>query len=606
MSSNNPTSEQRSRALRWIGLLCDASIAPEQLTQLEQLVVRFPQIRRNYVELMSLHADMRQQAALLRPQDSTDSSATNAIVDLVTRQKKQSQFAPAKADTDSSAPDANLDADLNESIILPAIKIDAWEAVEQDPAIHLPSNIASQPVRKRLAWRMVAGLLLPLITLTIFWALRGRSGPKPTVGPGSHPSLIPIRLCNIELAINAKWSNPYDSTLIAGSTINPGIHDLETGIVKLELTGNAMVVIEAPARFELLSNNKVRLMEGQLCAKLIKGGGLTVLTPDLTAVDLGTEFGLDVAAGQQTHLEVFQGAVRAAAANTASSDAGRSVVAGEAVMVTTGSSAIEQDTPRPLAFLRPSELQSGDGIYQRWARFSQAIREDPNLTAYYPFDSESASANRLENRAKQTAGNYDGVMGAAGVAASDPQWIEGRWPGKPALQFGGGRLKAVTINARPSLIPKTAMTLCCWIKRADVGKPFHLLAGEAESDHSFDLGMLRRADTGKVDLINLTWAHVDKAPSPVAFQANQWKFLAVSSTVEKTEFYLDGQLIVTNTLPSFAPVAVNQLWVGAPASGNNLSYPGDYFNGSMDELFIFRRALSGKEIKHLFQIGSPD
>ena len=601
MSDSVPTSEQTSRAIQLIGLLCDSPIDDEQFVELDQLVVQFPQLRRKFVELMSLHADVRQQAAFLKPDAVADSSTFDAMVDLVARQRLETRHPVMRPAQELMS--ANLKVDLNETLIVPAIKEDAASGSgEDDFAIDPPKTTVSPPANTRLYVRVAALIGLPLLTLSIYWLISNRSGHSSVAGDVRTSS------CIITVAMNAIWSQPNDFSLKVGTAVTPGSHDLNAGVIKLELSGNAVVAIEAPARFEVLPDNKLRLLNGKLCAQLIKSGGLTVLTPDVTVIDTGTEFAIDVVDGKQTHVEVFQGAVHVTVANSTNLDGSKNVSADEAVIVTRGSSAVKTDTPRPLAFLRPSQLQTVDGTsYERWVRFSRDLRENPDLAAYYAFDADSVAANQLKNNAKQTAGYFNGTMGVLGVADSNPLWTQGRWVGKSALQFGGTKLKAVTVNAQQAMFPNKAMTLCCWIKRDDLDKPFHILTGETEGWRSFNLGVVRAEGANASTCINMTWAQYNVGSSPAPFNLNRWEFVTVTSTFEDgSEFYLDGKLISVSKSTSSSSVELKQMIIGAPTPGNIQSKLDDYFDGSIDELFLFRRALSGKEIEHLFVVGRPD
>jgi len=129
----------------------------------------------------------------------------------------------------------------------------------------------------------------------------------------------------------------------------------------------------------------------------------------------------------------------------------------------------------------------------------------------------------------------------------------------------------------------------------------------AEGGRAFYFGFAPPEAGGVANRLILTWAQYHVPSAPADFHVNQWEFIAVSSTVESgTQFYLDGKLVSVDKSRAQVPVVVNQLSIGAPVPGNKLANAHDYFNGSMDELLIYRRALSGEEIAHLFKMGSPD
>jgi hypothetical protein len=240
--------------------------------------------------------------------------------------------------------------DLNDVAILPAIHEgpDASGADDSDsddqvfdppPPIPLPRDEKST---KRRYW--AAGLLLPLL-MTGWYGLR----------PGPAKSMA-----RIETSLDARWVSPQDAALQAGSALPPGIHTLGAGVVKLTLQGHNELVVQGPAEFEIIAESTVNLTRGKLCARMgAKEGanhrGLTVVAPDLKAVDLGTEFGIDVSEGTATHLEVFEGIVEAK--GNGSNNFVR-LTANQAVRVSAGSSTIRTDEPHPTEFLRTADVDA--------------------------------------------------------------------------------------------------------------------------------------------------------------------------------------------------------------------------------------------------------
>jgi hypothetical protein len=74
-----------------------------------------------------------------------------------------------------------------------------------------------------------------------------------------------------------------------------GEYWLQGGFIKLLFHDGAEVVIEAPARFEILSGSEMNLLRGQAYSTVPKRAvGFTLYTPDSHVIDLGTEFGIKV------------------------------------------------------------------------------------------------------------------------------------------------------------------------------------------------------------------------------------------------------------------------------------------------------------------------
>lgn len=81
---------------------------------------------------------------------------------------------------------------------------------------------------------------------------------------------------------------------------------------KLALTyeHGTKVVLHSPAAFQLLTDMKAKMIVGRLTATVPKAGnGFSVITPQATVVDLGTEFGVEVGNDGATDVLVFKGEV---------------------------------------------------------------------------------------------------------------------------------------------------------------------------------------------------------------------------------------------------------------------------------------------------------
>ena len=118
-------------------------------------------------------------------------------------------------------------------------------------------------------------------------------------------------------SINANWLNVNISPVI-GSELSSeqGKYTLREGIAKLRFDSGAQVTIEAPTRFEILSDNKIRLDNGRIYAKVPKEAiGFSVVTPKCFIVDLGTEFGVQVDRHGGTELHVNKGRTVVASEN---------------------------------------------------------------------------------------------------------------------------------------------------------------------------------------------------------------------------------------------------------------------------------------------------
>ena len=106
-----------------------------------------------------------------------------------------------------------------------------------------------------------------------------------------------------------KWSRD-GAFLTAGQLL-----ELESGLVEIEFSSGASVVLQGPARFITSAPKNSRLDYGKLTAIVPEEAeGFVVRTPGMDVVDLGTEFGVAVETNQKTDVHVFKGVVEMEAA----------------------------------------------------------------------------------------------------------------------------------------------------------------------------------------------------------------------------------------------------------------------------------------------------
>jgi ferric-dicitrate binding protein FerR (iron transport regulator) len=87
---------------------------------------------------------------------------------------------------------------------------------------------------------------------------------------------------------------------------------LASGLAEVQFQCGARVVLEGPARLELLSDRSARLVSGKLTARVPgKRAGFEILSPHGKVIDLGTEFGVAVGQDGATDVYVFEGKVEA-------------------------------------------------------------------------------------------------------------------------------------------------------------------------------------------------------------------------------------------------------------------------------------------------------
>lgn len=163
-------------------------------------------------------------------------------------------------------------------------------------------------------------------------------------------------------------------------------------------------------------------------------------------------------------------------------------------------------------------------------------------------------------------------------------------PGKVGKAFSfNGTNGYVEVPDSNSLDLTTAMTIEAWINPTSLGG----IITDKHTDGSTDGYML------DIHSNKLRFVVGDKTLTSIAdLQANTWTHVAGTYDGNALKVYINGAL--DSSLPSSITIPTNNLplRIGADSSGGNL------FNGLIDEVTIYNRALTAEEIGSIYMAGS--
>ncbi len=362
--------------------------------------------------------------------------------------------------------------------------------------------------------------------------------------------------------------------------------ELPAGNVELITARGARVVIEAPAAFRFESAQRLHVTHGRVAAHVPPPAkGFTVITPTGSAVDLGTDFGVDVPRSGAAEIHVFNGEV---IAQPSGGGARQSLRDGEAVALESGAGAARQ--MRSAAFIRPDEMAGLSaaltaGQRHRSDSANLALRRDPALIALLDFEADTPHAGTFRN-------------------------VQGRWPGSRAPEFVhvGDRLKLDVGGERAW--PR--FTLATWVRIDRLGAPYQSLyhtdgwyAGDKPGQVHW---MINRDMTMRLALRDNTLPPdtEDRHGFPdsrtsVLPEQGRWMHLAVvyDSVARTVRFYLNGRFDNESRQAIAMPARFG------PAQIGNWDSNDRKLSGRVDELLILGRAMSDDEIRALFAAGNP-
>ena len=199
---------------------------------------------------------------------------------------------------------------------------------------------AAQPQRAALLAVPLAALLLTGLLLLMWQPWK----PEPAAGEATAPAAI-ARLASLT---NCRWVNAQTEfregdRLAAGQRL-----ELASGEARIEFDHGAVVVLSAPAIFDIVSSHHTFLMLGRVRAEANTEAshGFCVRTRTARFIDFGTAFSATAAADGHSHVAVTSGMVEVQLASTSTRHMLR---AGESMGIEPGQSAAT------------TRIESGDG-----------------------------------------------------------------------------------------------------------------------------------------------------------------------------------------------------------------------------------------------------
>ncbi len=417
--------------------------------------------------------------------------------------------------------------------------------------------------------------------------------------PTAHGVAMVTRL------VGVTWGD--DQTAVeAGDALPAGRFAIQTGHAQIEFFCGATLVVEGPAELELESAIYARMKHGRLRAHVPPAArGFSIEVDDLKVVDLGTEFGLSVSPNS-TGVQVFDGEVEL----HPSTSERRLLKSGQAV-VRKAAGEYQDAQAVPESFVDIAGLESRARLqdaarYGRWKEWSDKLRRDPRLIAYYAFAEQGDWERRLACSNEPANPKLDGAI----VGARE---VTGRWNAKRALEF-----KQPADRVRVQIPGEySSLTLACWAKidsldrwynslfltdGYDKGEPHWQILDDGRL--YFSVRPVNRGEPGPRDY---------KALSPSFWKPSlngKWIHLAVTYDVDTDTIvhYLNGKARSRHAVPEAQMPSTTRIGTASIGNWALPTQPDARFairnlNGSMDEFVMFAAALTADEVKEMYECG---
>lgn len=443
-------------------------------------------------------------------------------------------------------------------------------------ALELP-ELATLPTRRW--WLAAAALIMGALLLGYLLPREPAARPRQFSDTAADTPLIRqvATISNVATALGFE----------AGQRLSPGPLELPAGRVEVTFDCGAVVTITGPARLDIESEFRGFLQRGQLTARVPhEADGFVIQTPSSHIRDLGTAFAVEVAQSGASELHVIEGEVEASPSQLRQ---GLPTVLREKHALR-----FTNDTVVPVAFdgarfLPPLPAPDREVVKSvHWSFDQLSGNETADDSGLYPMrllqeGSVPETSNRTASGVFGTALNFDGKGDYAesehpGIGGSGPRTVA-FWVRLPVGHRPGHPNGIVTWG-----VPRESRKWqVAWNEGLPAGEPGAL---RQEFGEGFVIG--------STDLRDGQWHHV-----AVVFHGG-----VGADVTTHFKLYVDGrletltgrkqQVIKTDTTSPIAEPVVLGRYIGQWANREKF-----YFEGQLDEVFIFEAALSPSQIVRL-------
>lgn len=373
----------------------------------------------------------------------------------------------------------------------------------------------------------------------------------------------------------------HDGKSFSGTELAAGKYQLERGLLHLRFGGDVMVYVEAPARFDAVSDKRVMLHSGRLSASVPSEGiGFTVETPAAEVVDFGTEFAVEVEGGA-SEVHVFEGLVRVHPGASNQRDVSRSVdlQASQAIRITDGAA-----VPEAISIATDRFIRDFDEPRLNYAR---AIKRLSPLVYYrMPIRDRGLVSEPPE---------YSGVVLLG----------EGKRPPHACGVFVGGSLRVGAdstgrggrVDSPPTWSTgEFSLTVFVYLETP----PQHAIVATNLNGERGNFGVSLDENGRLHAAIRSKNGNVASIAGGSVLPLKTWRHIVVTADGEQMRLYEDGKLAASAPCGALAASDSDTVWFGTDAGATQV------WHGRIDELALFDRALTEEEIAAIYRTAQEE
>lgn len=266
--------EQKQQLYSLLSALHEDVITDEEFAELDDLISQDAEAARVYVRYINIWTDLHffQVSSQIQPIDSL-------------------------TDERCESPECFTDSQLWRQLHEAEKKAPAIEIFKSlPPRTPIQKVIYEKPSRPVDRFRVFAAILsaAALFFLVLFVHYARNTGGQ--------------EVATLTDSLHVKWGGR--GSLQKGSRLidNKAMLLMEEGVAELLFDNHAQLIIEAPAGFKIIAEDRIELQYGKVYAAIPQEAiGFSVYTPNAKIVDLGTEFGVQAELNGSMQLHVLEG-----------------------------------------------------------------------------------------------------------------------------------------------------------------------------------------------------------------------------------------------------------------------------------------------------------
>jgi hypothetical protein len=265
---NNKNPPINSDLSELILLMIDGAISDEEFSYLEKQLSTNPDAVVYYHQFLAVYLGFNSyQASAIPKQQSSDSvKEYNTLLTYLAENEKTAQ--PLQIEKPEKEP--------------------YTQTAEQVQVERVPHKVNKMPL-----YVVIISLAAMLLLVTFV-----RFSPLP-----------PSEVATLTESLNVKWVETGISTKSGARLLNRrGPMTLDSGFAEITFDNSAKIIVESPAKFEIITADQINLIYGRVYATVPREAlGFTVCSANSKIIDLGTEFGVSAAFDGTTELHVIKG-----------------------------------------------------------------------------------------------------------------------------------------------------------------------------------------------------------------------------------------------------------------------------------------------------------